>query len=149
MKLTRMVVAGVCAISLAGVAACGGDRVQARPQSSLALKVESSGGIAGIQREISLGSDGILTVKDLRRKTEATIALTPGELQEIEQLSAALPESTPGTRPGCPDCIVHVITLVRDGKPQRIVVPTPAGTDSPYQPLLHRLFDLAQSAARQ
>lgn len=149
MTLLKTLAATLCAMSLVGLPACGGDRVQAQPQSSLSLKVESSGGIAGIQREISVSSDGILTVRDLRRKTETTIALTPGELQEIEQLTAALPDNAPAPRPGCPDCITHVITVARDGKQKQIVVPTPTAADSPGQNLLRRLFGLAESAARQ
>lgn len=149
MTLPKTLAAALCAISLAGLSACGNDRVQPQPRSSLSLKVESSGGFAGIQREISVSSDGILTVRDLRRKSESTIALTPAELQEIEQLTTTLPDSAPPTRPGCPDCITHVITVVREGKLRRIVVPTPSAAEEPYQSLLHRLFGLAESAARQ
>ncbi len=110
------------------------------------VRLEISGGLAGIQRSVTLQQDGKLTVKDDKQQRELDLQIKQQKTKDIYRLipgkteSSAEKPSLPGGR--CADCIVYQLTIGETGKPRVIRLDSVSLNKSPYRKVIEQLVQL-------
>lgn len=83
---------------------------------SWSVKLNVSGGIAGIQRSIQVDETGKYTVTDERAGNTQAGELTDAQLAELELLVTGFEFSSPKTSSMCADCFVYDLEIQSGGK---------------------------------
>jgi hypothetical protein len=76
------------------------------------LTFSYTGGIAGLDRALTLNADGSATAVDRRAKNESNGEITEAELKQIvTSLEAVCPQNSTARPKLCPDCFTYLLTL--------------------------------------
>lgn len=83
------------------------------------LTFSYSGGIAGLDRALTLNADGSAMAVDRRAKIETNADVTGAEFNQIEtSLDAVCPQTSTARPKLCPDCFNYLLTLsTAQGRP--------------------------------
>ena len=82
------------------------------PSSNWIVKLNQSGGIAGVQLNIEISSDGQLRAEDQRSNRIVTQTLPPQTLTKIHQLMGTTSVSMTGVpQSGCADCFIYDLEI--------------------------------------
>lgn len=136
---------------LCGLVACGafpgaGDSL---PDLSgeWSITLIQSGGIAGLQRTLTVTSDGQVTALEMRSDRSGSLQLSPGELAALEQLVAASSFVRPTrTDSGCADCFLYDLQIQSPAGSVGFQLDDVTLPDSGLQPLVAYLVDLMDQA---
>lgn len=110
-----------------------------------------SGGFAGINRQISVNSNGSLLASDERQQRKVAYTLTSEQLARLDVLLTALESAPapPGTKafPGrCADCITSRLSATVNGKRYTATAKSGEKTAQPYADLITQLAKLLHEA---
>lgn len=110
-----------------------------------------SGGFAGMHRQLSLNSSGVLIAADVRTKKSVEKQAAPEALADIAALLAKMDRSgmPDGRRPfanTCADCLQYGLTVVIDGQEYRQRFHELSLTDPVHAALVGLLSSLLQQA---
>lgn len=76
--------------------------------------MQVSGGFAGLDREIRVGSSGAVTATDRRRQVSATASMPAAALAEVDTIVSRLATSQASKRPSaCRDCLLYRFEIKR------------------------------------
>lgn len=82
------------------------------PSSNWTVKLNQSGGIAGVQLSIEISSNGQLRAEDQRSHRIVTQTLPPQTITKIHQLIANTSVSVTGVpQSGCADCFIYDLEI--------------------------------------
>ncbi len=82
------------------------------PSSKWTVKLNQSGGIAGIQLSVEISSDGQLKAEDQRSHRIVTQSLPPQTITKIHQLLSNTSVSATGVpQSGCADCFIYDLEI--------------------------------------
>ena len=113
------------------------------------MRLQVSGGIAGLRQELVVSSAGKLTARDLRRGSSYSFTLPP---QEMDQLVDLLQDSCPWevrrVEGSCADCFVYELELEGGAKPIRLQIDANHQVGEGVQELLKMLLDLLASTLK-
>ena len=85
---------------------------QPSPAGAWDITLSQSGGIAGVQLNVEVSSDGRLTAEDQRSGKKVTKELDAATLEQLSRLVSAITTSTPGSpHSNCADCFLYDLQI--------------------------------------
>jgi hypothetical protein len=111
------------------------------------ITLAQSGGFAGVQRTLTITSDGNVLALDGRAGNAGTFQLSEPELAELKLLvsDAALVGPT-GTDTGCADCFIYDLKIETASGNFTVALDDVNLADSGMQPVITYLLDLMEKA---
>lgn len=116
------------------------------PAGPWTLRLELSGGIAGVHQELRLSSQGELRARDLRRGITRRAFLPADEVQALAELiQASCPWEMPRAAGRCADCFVYYLELRGGARPIRLRIDAPNQAGQGLRALLRSLSEMLAS----
>ena len=112
------IAAVVCAMFGTSAVACAQSTLTSQPPAAPAWRVtlRLSGGLLGLDWEVTLASTGDLKVADRRRGTEVTKNASANELTQIASMVADLKPVEAGREAICMDCPQYDLSVQANGR---------------------------------
>jgi hypothetical protein len=111
------------------------------------ITLTQSGGFAGLNRTVTVASDGNVTARDARTDQSGSLQLSSGELAALQQLVAASSFVHPTkTDSGCADCFLYDLQIQSPAGRASFQLNDVTLPDSGLQPLVEYLVDLMDQA---
>lgn len=115
------------------------------------IEYEVSGGIAGIERRLSLSGNGKIIATDPKNKRSIEQRASPEQLTKIRNILvktdfSRMPETRSKLTNRCADCFQHRLTVNVEGQGHRLHFTDLSLRDSEYAPLIGLLASLLDQA---
>lgn len=119
------------------------------PDGPWTLRLQVSGGIAGLRQELVVSSGGKLTARDLRRGGSHSFTLPAQTMDQlVDLIEASCPWEASRLQGSCADCFVYELELEGGAKPVRLQIDANHQVGEGVQKLLNVLLDLLASALK-
>jgi hypothetical protein len=111
------------------------------------IRLDTSGGFAGVHRTLNLSNDGKLTAVDAKLARQVVAQAPENELRNIEsQLDKITPIQATGRLPTCPDCYEYALDVHFRGQLYSTRLNDRTLPGSGLQALVNALVDLQERA---
>jgi hypothetical protein len=119
------------------------------PGNSWIMKLDQSGGIAGVSLSLEITSDGRLTAKDDRSGRLVVQDVPQETMSRLMQLYSAVPAATPKSLPSaCADCFIYDLQMSSAGSLVQIHADDTTLANSGAADLISFLRQLRDTALR-
>jgi hypothetical protein len=112
------------------------------------VSMTQSGGIMGLQRSITVTSDGKYTVTDERAGNTVKNKLTEAQTTELQDLVTSLEFTAPKKPAICADCFVYDVEIQSNGQKMIVQADDIALPDSGIAPLVDFLRGIMDAALK-
>jgi len=113
------------------------------------LSLEVTGGLAGVQRQLSISNTGELIARDQASGAVVEVQVPAADLVALTSLLTQLPSPdmvVPETMAPCNDCFEYTLRVSMGGLQTDLVTNDVSLENSSYAPLISKLTDLLQKA---
>jgi hypothetical protein len=109
------------------------------------LRMEQSGGIAGISRTLEISSNGETTITDAQTKKQSVGQLSADQIAQLTELVASSSYKSPLKKTSCADCFIYNLQIDNGGKIFQAQVDELSLRNSGLEPLIGFLGELLNS----
>jgi hypothetical protein len=119
------------------------------PAAAWTIKLDQSGGFAGVQLSVEVTSDGRLTAQDQRSGRSVVEDLPPEKVVALLRMYSTTRVTTPqAPHGGCADCFFYDLSMISGGQQTQVALDDTDLADSGAADLVKYLQDLRDSALR-
>jgi hypothetical protein len=116
-------------------------------EGTWSITLDQSGGFAGVQRAVTITSDGKVIAWDMRAEHSGSMQLSEAELAELRrQVSAVGVVGQTGTETGCADCFIYDLKIETASAVYSVALDDVTLPDSGLEPLVTYLRGLMERA---